>query len=535
MKFPFELYKQMGLRIIYSVIKQAISNMTVRRKLISIIMVACTTSLILVGAVFIIWQWFSLRHSMVRTLSTQAKVIADNCKASITFEEPQDANDVLKALRTESTIVFGGIYTIDGDIFASYYRADQDRNISSVKIQMAGYFFDNDLLTVFEPVIVEGRNVGIVCLRSTLSNLYMTLKRDIAVVIGALSIISLLIFLVSAELQKIISVPILDLAEVAKVISEKKEYSIRVNKSSKDELGLLIKAFNEMLAQIQQRDLALVNANEQLEKKVEERTADLKDEVSVRRKAENELANAVKKLTISNRELREFTRIAAHDLQTPLRSIGILSDWISEDYARRFGDKGHINAKLLVSRAKRMSRLLNAIIQYSEISLVDRKQECLDLNEILSDVIANIEIPKSIEIIVENKLPVVMGVPKFIQQVFSNLILNAIRYMGKPDGFVKIGCVDDGEFWKFSVTDNGSGIEEKYYTKIFEIFQMLSLRDETENIGIGLSIVKKVVELYDGRVWVESEVGKGSTFFFTLPRLMVGVKKDLRILADVAR
>ena len=520
--------------MMYSVVKQAVSDMTIRRKLISIIMVACTTSLILVGAIFIVWQWFSLRHSMVRTLSTQAKVIADNCKASITFEEPQDANDVLKALRTEPTIVFGGVYTIKGNIFASYYRIDQDRNVSSVKIQTTGYFFKNKLLTVFEPITVEGRDVGIVCLRSTLSDLYQTLKRDIAVVVGALSVISLLIFLVSAELQKIISVPILDLAEVARVISEKKEYSIRVNKNSKDELGLLIKAFNEMLAQIQQRDLALVNANEQLEKKVEERTADIKEEVSVRRKAENELANAVKKLTISNRELREFTRIAAHDLQTPLRSIGILSDWISEDYARRFGDKGHINSKLLVSRAKRMSRLLNAIIQYSEISLVDRKQECIDLNDIFTDVISNIEIPESIEIMIENKLPVVMGVPKFVQQVFSNLISNAVRYMDNPEGYVKIGCVEDGDFWKFSVADNGSGIEEKYFSKIFEIFQMLSLRDETENIGIGLSIVKKVVELYDGRVWVESEVGKGSTFFFTLPKLMVGLRNDLKVLAGAA-
>lgn len=508
--------------------------MTIRRKLISIIMLACTISLILVGAVFIIWQWFSLRHSMVRTLSTQAKVIADNCRASVTFDEPQDANDILKALRTEPTIVFGGVYTIEGDVFASYYSPNQEKNVSSVKIQMVGYFFRNKLLTVFEPITIEGKNVGIVCLRSTLANLYRTLKRDIAVVVGALLIISLLIFLISAELQKIISVPILDLAEVAKIVSEKKEYSIRVNKSSKDELGLLINAFNEMLAQIQQRDLALVNANEQLEKKVEERTADLKEEVSVRRKAENELAEAVKKLTISNRELREFTRIAAHDLQTPLRSIGILSDWMSEDYARKFDKKGHRNAKLLVSRAKRMSRLLNAIIQYSEISLVDKRQECVDLNDILSDVNANIENPDGIEIIIENKLPVIMGVPKFIQQVFSNLISNAIKYMNKSEGVVRIGCVDDGDFWKFSVVDNGSGIESKYFNKIFEIFQMLSLRDETENIGIGLSIVKKVVELYDGRVWVASEVGKGSTFFFTLPKLMVGLKNDLKVLADAA-
>jgi len=521
----------MRFGIIYSVVRKAVSDMTIRRKLISIIMLACTTSLFLVGATFIFWQWFSLRHSMVRTLSTQAKVIADNCKASITFEEPRDAQDVLEALRTEPSIIFGGVYTIEGDIFASYYNGDQKRKVSSVDVQVVGYVFEDDLLTVFEPITVEGRNVGIVCLRSTLSDLYHTLKRDIAVVAGALLIVSLLIFLVSAELQKIISVPILDLAEVAKVVSEKKEYSIRVNKSSKDELGLLINAFNEMLAQIQQRDLALVNANELLEKKVEERTADLKEEVSVRRKAENELAEAVKKLTISNRELREFTRIAAHDLQTPLRSIGILSDWMSEDYARKFDEKGRINAKLLISRAKRMSRLLNAIIQYSEISLVDRKQECLDLNDILLDVIANIKFPEGIEIIIENKLPVIIGVNMFMQELFYNLISNAIRYMNKPDGYIKIRCDEDGDFWKFSVTDNGSGIEEKYFDKIFEIFQMLSLRDETENVGIGLSVVKKVVELYDGRVWVESKSGQGSTFFFTLPKLTVGLKNDLSILA----
>ncbi|MBN2181350.1 MAG: HAMP domain-containing protein [Sedimentisphaerales bacterium] len=524
----------MNFTNIFSAVKQAISNLTIRRKLITIIMLACTLSLFLVGSTFIFWQWFSLRRSMVRTLSTQAKVIADNCKASITFDEPQDANDVLKALMTEPSILFGGVYTVDGDIFASYYRGNQDRRVSFLKIQSSGHFFKDKLLTVFEPITVEGKNVGIVCLRATLSNLRQTLKRDIAVVVGVLFIVSLLIFFVSAGLQKIISEPILELADVAKVISDKKEYSIRVNRSSKDELGLLITAFNEMLAQIQQRDLALVNSNEQLEKKVEERTADLKEEVAVRRKAENELAKTVKKLTISNRELREFTRIAAHDLQTPLRSIGILSDWMSEDYARKFDKKGQKNAALLISRAKRMSRLLNAVIEYSEISLVDRKQECLDLNYILSNIIANMEVSEDIEIRIENKLPVVMGVHKFIYELFSNLISNAVRYMDKPKGVIKIRCVDDGGFWKFSVADNGCGIEEKYFKKIFEIFQMLSLRDETENVGIGLSIVKKIVELYDGRVWVESESGQGSTFFFTFPKLTVVLEKDLRILAGSA-
>ena len=103
--------------------------------------------------------------------------------------------------------------------------------------------------------------------------------------------------------------------------------------------------------------------------------------------------------------------------------------------------------------------------------------------------------------------------------------------MDKPSGWVKIGCVEEGNYWKFSVADNGSGIEEKYFEKIFKIFQMLSLRDKTENVGIGLSVVKKIVELYDGQVWVESKVGQGSTFFFTLPKSMADHKDNICILA----
>ena len=524
----------MKFRIFNSTITKVFNDMTIRRKLMSIIMLACTISLLLVCTAFIMWQWFSLRKSMVRNLSTQAKVIADNCKASVTFEEPQDADDVLKALKAEPSIVFGGVYTIEGDIFASYYRIDQKQTTPPDQVERIGHVFKDKLLTVYEPIIVEDKDVGTVCLQSTLSNLYRALKRDIIVSAGALVFVSLLIFFISAKLQKVISEPILDLANVAKIISEKKEYSIRVNKHSKDELGLLIKAFNEMLAQIQQRDLALVNSNEQLEKKVEERTVDLKEEVAVRRKAEQDLAQTVKKLMISNRELQEFTRIAAHDLQTPLRAIGILSDWISEDYNRKFDEKGTKNARLLSGRAKRMSRLLNAVIQYSELSLVDRKQEFLDLNEILSEVTGSIQIPDYINLTIENKLPVVKGVRKFMHELFNNLINNAINCFEKSDGYIKIGCVEDGDFWKFSVSDNGPGIDEKYFGKIFEIFQMLSLRDVTENVGIGLSIVKKVVELYDGQVWVESKLGEGSTFFFTLPKSTVKQADNLCVLADAA-
>ena len=288
----------MSKKSIYSIIRELFGNMTIRRKLISVIMLATTISLVLIGAVFIFWQWFTLRQSMVSSLSTQAKVIADNCKASMTFQESQDANDTLTSLKEEPSIIFGGIYTLDGKIFASYHASGTSHTVDLKynDVKMYGHVFEEDSLTVYEPVIVDDKTLGIVCLKSTLSELNKMLKQNIAVIVGGLILVSILTFFVSAELQKIISNPILELADVAKVISEKQEYSIRVKQFSKDELGLLIKAFNEMVAQIQKRDLALVNSNQQLEKKVAERTKDLQEEVIVRRKAEKELARTVKKL-----------------------------------------------------------------------------------------------------------------------------------------------------------------------------------------------------------------------------------------------
>jgi light-regulated signal transduction histidine kinase (bacteriophytochrome) len=223
-------------------------------------------------------------------------------------------------------------------------------------------------------------------------------------------------------------------------------------------------------------------------------------------------------LTMSNKELREFTRVAAHDLKTPVQGIGVLSGWIAEDYANKFGEEGQEKAKLLTVRAKRMSNLLDSIIQYSQLTLNGSEDEKLDLNVLLRDMIEVVNPPGDIEVIVENKLPTIWVVRRHICRIFENLLSNAIRYMDKPEGKIRIGCVEEGNCWRFSVADNGLGIEERYFEKIFKIFQILSTRDETESIGIGLPIVKKIVEMYDGQIWVESTPGVGSTFFFTLPR-----------------
>jgi len=247
-------------------------------------------------------------------------------------------------------------------------------------------------------------------------------------------------------------------------------------------------------------------------------------DITERRQAEQELEklnkdleSVVWELRRANKELQEFAYITAHDLKTPLRGIGTLADWISTDYADKFDEQGKTQVRLLVEKAKQMSALIDGILQYSRLGHTSPEKRQVDLNTVLSEVIAGIDPPENIEIIIENELPVLMCEKTQIMQVFQNLLSNAVKYMDKPEGQVKVGCVEQDGFWKFSVADNGPGIDEKYFKKIFKIFQTLSPQDRVDSTGIGLSIVKKIVELNAGIVWVESEPGKGSTFFFTLP------------------
>jgi PAS domain S-box-containing protein len=250
-----------------------------------------------------------------------------------------------------------------------------------------------------------------------------------------------------------------------------------------------------------------------------------KKELVALRKAEEELEkvnkdleSAVRKLKHANDELKEFAHVTAHDLKAPLRAIGTLADWLSKDYADKFDEQGKEKVRMLVERAMQMSSLIDDILRYSRVGHDNTKKQWVDLNVVLSEIIAGIDTPENIEIMVENELPVLECEKTHIIQIFQNLLTNAVKNMDKPVGRIKIGCIEKDEFWKFYVTDNGRGIEKKHFERIFKLFQTLSSGDGVENTGIGLSIVKKTVELNGGNVSVESEVGKGSTFSFTFPK-----------------
>lgn len=242
-------------------------------------------------------------------------------------------------------------------------------------------------------------------------------------------------------------------------------------------------------------------------------------DISKRKQAEEQRALLMHELESANEELKNFGYVVSHDLKAPLRAIGSLADWLSTDYADKFDDEGREHMRLLISRVHRMDGLIDGILQYSRVGRVKETIVAVELNRLVREVIDLLAPPENITVSIVGSLPTVVAEPTRIQQVFQNLLSNAIKYMDKPKGEIRIACVVEGRQWKFSIADNGPGIDQQHFEKIFQLFQTLAPRDRVESTGVGLALVKKIVEMYGGRVWLESTVGRGSTFFFTLPRM----------------
>jgi two-component system sensor kinase FixL len=232
----------------------------------------------------------------------------------------------------------------------------------------------------------------------------------------------------------------------------------------------------------------------------------------------DERETLLKQIESINKEFQDFVYIISHDLKAPLRAIMALTDWISTDYAEKFDADGKEQLKMLTTRVTRMQNLLDGVLQYSRIGRVKEDPTPIDLNQLLPEVIKSLDAPAKIHITVVGPLPVITSEPARIQQVFQYLLSNAVRFMDKPEGFVKVACAEENGFWKFSVADNGPGIAEQHFEKVFRLFQTLQAKDQFESTGVGLTLAKKIVELNGGRIWLTSTVGQGTTFFFTLPK-----------------
>ena len=276
-----------------------------------------------------------------------------------------------------------------------------------------------------------------------------------------------------------------------------------------------LKSFYSSLdRQVRERTRELAGKNEQLQL-----------EIGERQKAEEQLKILVDDLDRSNTELQDFAYVVSHDLKAPLRGISSLASWISEDYAEVLDEKGQEQIEKLLTRTKRMHNLIEGILQLSRVGKVDVNFEPLQTEDIVRETIDSLSVPENINAGINGTLPSVIYDRTLLVQLFQNLVGNAVKHLDKPVGDVVVSCNDAGEFFEFCVRDNGMGIEERHFERIFKIFQSLKSRSKVESSGIGLSLVKRIVERCGGTVRVQSAVGKGSAFYFTIPKASDSVIK----------
>ena len=224
----------------------------------------------------------------------------------------------------------------------------------------------------------------------------------------------------------------------------------------------------------------------------------------------------LKDLALQNEELNEYAHVVSHDLKAPLRNIDTLVNWVIEDNkdGMRVGCLNSLN--LVLSNVEKMDLLIKGILDYSTIDKLESEDRKINFNLMIDDVLRTILIPKSTQISVQENLPILFGNAWRFKQVFQNLIQNAIKYNDKENGTIEIGAIEKENHFEFFVKDNGMGISETYFDLIFKVFTKLESNNSSS--GIGLSIVKKIVQFYNGEIWLESQEGKGTTFYFTLPK-----------------
>jgi signal transduction histidine kinase len=289
----------------------------------------------------------------------------------------------------------------------------------------------------------------------------------------------------------------------------------RLDIQSFDELGILASAFNDMAGELGERKRQLDEERSKVLDKVEE----LEEQITRRETAEEELKRTVTDLRRSNAELEQFAYVASHDLQEPLRMVSSYMQLLSRRYVGKLDSDADDFIGFAVDGAKRMQTLIQDLLVYSRVGTRGEPFEPTNCEDVLEQVLSNIEvaIDESGAVVTRDTLPTVAADASQLTQLFQNLISNAIKFRGGDVPRVHVAAERKDSEWLFSVSDNGIGIEEEFFERIFVIFQRLHGRDEYSGTGIGLAVCKKIVERHGGRMWVESEQGKGTTFYFTIP------------------
>lgn len=246
-------------------------------------------------------------------------------------------------------------------------------------------------------------------------------------------------------------------------------------------------------------------------------------DISARKQFEERLNKYTQELEASNKELERFAYVTSHDLQEPLRMVSSFLQLLEKKYDNQLDDAARQYIRYAVEGSERMKLLITDLLNYSRVGTDKEKAVLVNVNQMIKNLCDNVFVAKIKSLnaqIITEEMPEMMGFKTQLQQLFQNLVSNALKYKSKRDPVIRISCEDKGTHWQLAVEDNGIGIDENFYDKVFVIFQRLHGRNEFSGTGIGLAICKKIVEKHKGKIWVTSETGKGSIFYFTIAKIL---------------
>ena len=477
----------------------ALQDVPIQKKLIRVILLITCAVLLLTCTSYFAYEFVTFRQTTIRQLSTLGKILAGNSTAALAFQNPAEGNAILSALKAEPHIVAACLYDAEGNLFSTCPEYASKASFPASLGERRGYFFEDSHLLGFEPVVEGQLALGTLFLKSDMGAMYerFILYSILALLIIVLSL--LLAYVLSKRMQKQITVPILRLALTAEAVSNRQDYSVRAIKSGDDEIGLLTDAFNHMLGALEKQTDEIMSFNQKLEQNIKERTHELQT---------------------ANRELEAFSYSVSHDLRAPLRSIHGYMNIFSEDYFNQLDDEGKRLISISIANARKMGQLIDDLLEFSQLGRKALRKAEVDMKDLVTDVWheqAEMAQGRNIELRLETIQPA-YAERVTIKQVWTNLISNAIKYsLNQKNPIIQIGSYVDGENVVFYVRDNGAGFDMKYYEKLFGVFQRLHSEDEFDGTGVGLAIVARIISKHEGKVWAESKVGEGATFYFSLP------------------